>query len=120
VMVWFHGGGQRTGSGNSIFYDGRELARRHDVVVVHHDASAQRVRLLWLAGCRARARASRSAPTSDSRSGAGARMGARQHRALRRRRRQRHDLRAVRRRRQDGHAHRLPRRARGSSIAPSS
>ena len=22
VMVWFHGGGQRTGSGNSIFYDG--------------------------------------------------------------------------------------------------
>ena len=34
VMVWFHGGGQRTGSGNSIFYDGRELARRHDVVVV--------------------------------------------------------------------------------------
>jgi para-nitrobenzyl esterase len=34
VMVWFHGGGFRTGSGNSIFYDGAELARKHDVVVV--------------------------------------------------------------------------------------
>ena len=34
VMVWFHGGGFRTGSGNSIFYDGTELARKHDVVVV--------------------------------------------------------------------------------------
>lgn len=34
VMVWFHGGGQRTGSGNSIFYDGAELARKHGVVVV--------------------------------------------------------------------------------------
>ena len=34
VMVWFHGGGQRTGSGNSVFYDGAELARKHGVVVV--------------------------------------------------------------------------------------
>ena len=34
VMVWFHGGGFRTGSGNSIFYNGEELARKHDVVVV--------------------------------------------------------------------------------------
>jgi para-nitrobenzyl esterase len=34
VMVWFHGGGFRTGSGNSVFYDGAELARKHDVVVV--------------------------------------------------------------------------------------
>jgi para-nitrobenzyl esterase len=34
VMVWLHGGGFRTGSGNSIFYDGTELARKHDVVVV--------------------------------------------------------------------------------------
>ena len=30
-MIWFHGGGQRTGSGNSIFYDGTELARQQDV-----------------------------------------------------------------------------------------
>ena len=34
VMVWMHGGGFRTGSGNSIFYDGESLARKHDVVVV--------------------------------------------------------------------------------------
>ena len=34
VMVWFHGGGFRTGSGNSIFYSGKQLARKHDVVVV--------------------------------------------------------------------------------------
>jgi para-nitrobenzyl esterase len=34
VMVWLHGGGFRTGSGNSIFYDGEALARNHDVVVV--------------------------------------------------------------------------------------
>ena len=34
VMVWFHGGGFRTGSGNSVFYNGEALARTHDVVVV--------------------------------------------------------------------------------------
>ncbi len=34
VMVWMHGGGFRTGSGNSRFYEGASLARKHDVVVV--------------------------------------------------------------------------------------
>jgi para-nitrobenzyl esterase len=34
VMVWLHGGGFRTGSGNSVFYDGKELARKHGAVVV--------------------------------------------------------------------------------------
>jgi para-nitrobenzyl esterase len=34
VMVWFHGGGFRTGWSGSIMYDGQELARKHDVVVV--------------------------------------------------------------------------------------
>ena len=34
VMVWFHGGGQRTGSGNSVFYDGADARAAHDVVVV--------------------------------------------------------------------------------------
>lgn len=34
VMVWLHGGGFRTGSGNSIFYNGEALARNHDAVVV--------------------------------------------------------------------------------------
>lgn len=34
VMVWFHGGGMRTGWAGSIMYDGAELARKHGVVVV--------------------------------------------------------------------------------------
>ena len=34
VMVWLHGGGFRTGSGNSPFYNGAALARNHDVVSV--------------------------------------------------------------------------------------
>jgi para-nitrobenzyl esterase len=50
VMVWFHGGGQRTGSGNSIFYDGRELARRQDVVVVTTTHRLNAFAYLWLAG----------------------------------------------------------------------
>ncbi len=50
VMVWFHGGGQRTGSGNSIFYDGTELARRHDAVVVTVTHRLNAFAYLWLAG----------------------------------------------------------------------
>jgi len=34
VLVFFHGGGYRSGSANSIFYDGTALARRHNVVLV--------------------------------------------------------------------------------------
>jgi len=34
VMVWLHGGGYATGSGGFVLYDGAELARKHDVVVV--------------------------------------------------------------------------------------
>ena len=52
VMVWFHGGGQRTGSGNSIFYDGTELARKHDVVVVTLTHRLNALGYLWLAGLR--------------------------------------------------------------------
>jgi para-nitrobenzyl esterase len=50
VMVWFHGGGQRTGSGSSIFYDGSELARKHDVVVVSVTHRLNALGYLWLAG----------------------------------------------------------------------
>jgi para-nitrobenzyl esterase len=50
VMVWFHGGGQRTGAGNSIFYDGAELARHHDVVVVTTTHRLNAFAYLWLAG----------------------------------------------------------------------
>src|SRR5437868_2871398 len=34
VMVWLHGGGYSTGSPNMSPYDGANLARKHDVVVV--------------------------------------------------------------------------------------
>ncbi len=34
VMVWLHGGGYNAGSAGWICYDGGELARKHDVVVV--------------------------------------------------------------------------------------
>lgn len=34
VMIWHHGGGFRTGWSGSALYDGKELARKHDVVVV--------------------------------------------------------------------------------------
>jgi para-nitrobenzyl esterase len=34
VMVWLHGGGFATGSGSSVLYDGANLCRRGDVVVV--------------------------------------------------------------------------------------
>jgi para-nitrobenzyl esterase len=50
VMVWFHGGGQRTGSGNSIFYDGHALARNHDVVMVTITHRLNAFAHLWLAG----------------------------------------------------------------------
>jgi para-nitrobenzyl esterase len=52
VMVWFHGGGQRTGSGHSIFYDGQALARSHDVVVVTITHRLNAFAYLWLAGLR--------------------------------------------------------------------
>jgi para-nitrobenzyl esterase len=50
VMIWFHGGGQRTGSGNSIFYDGASLARKHGVVVVTVTHRLNAFAHLWLAG----------------------------------------------------------------------
>lgn len=34
VMVWLHGGGYTSGSGGFIMYDGANLARKHDLVVI--------------------------------------------------------------------------------------
>jgi len=50
VMVWFHGGGMRTGWSGSILYDGAELARKHDVVVVGVNHRINVFGFLYLAG----------------------------------------------------------------------
>jgi para-nitrobenzyl esterase len=34
VMVWFHGGGFTSGNGSYTIYDGANMARKHDVVIV--------------------------------------------------------------------------------------
>ena len=83
VMVWFHGGGQRTGSGNSIFYDGTELARQHDVVVVTVTHRLNAFAYLWLAGLPGTGEQFADCGESwAARPRARARMGARQHRAF--------------------------------------
>jgi para-nitrobenzyl esterase len=46
----FHGGGQRTGSGNSISYNGAELARKHNVVAISVNHRLNALGYLWVAG----------------------------------------------------------------------
>lgn len=50
VMVWFHGGGFASGSGDYTMYDGANLARRHDVVVVTTNHRLNAFGYLYLAG----------------------------------------------------------------------
>jgi para-nitrobenzyl esterase len=50
VMVWLHGGGYSSGSGGFICYDGVELARKHDVVVVTVNHRLSAFGYLYLAG----------------------------------------------------------------------
>jgi para-nitrobenzyl esterase len=50
VMVWLHGGGFRTGSGNSVFYDGQALAQKHGAVVVTVTHRLNALGFLHLAG----------------------------------------------------------------------
>jgi para-nitrobenzyl esterase len=50
VMVWLHGGGFTSGSGGFICYDGIELARKHDVVVVTVNHRLSAFGYLYLAG----------------------------------------------------------------------
>lgn len=50
VMVWFHGGGFTTGSGSSYAYDGVNLAKRGDVVVVTTNHRLNQFGYLNLAG----------------------------------------------------------------------
>jgi para-nitrobenzyl esterase len=50
VMVWLHGGGYTSGSGGFICYDGIELARKHEVVVVTVNHRLTAFGYLYLAG----------------------------------------------------------------------
>jgi para-nitrobenzyl esterase len=50
VMVWLHGGGYTSGSGGFVCYDGIELARKHDVVVVTVNHRLTALGYLYLAG----------------------------------------------------------------------
>ena len=49
VMVWFHGGGMRTGWSGSVLYDGTELASRHGVVLVSVNHRLNVLGFLYLA-----------------------------------------------------------------------
>ena len=50
VMVWLHGGGFTSGSGGFICYDGTQLAKKHDVVVVTVNHRLGPMGYLYLAG----------------------------------------------------------------------
>ncbi len=51
VMVWFHGGGMRTGWSGSVLYDGTELASRHGVVLVSVNHRLNVLGFLYLVSC---------------------------------------------------------------------
>ena len=118
VLVSFHGGGWATGSANGPMYDGGQLALLGDVVVVtvnHRLASFGYTHLRSTrraGGVQARRRVRRDGH------GRVARVGARQHRGVRRRPVARDDLRPVRRRLEDVDAARRRPRPRACSIAP--
>jgi para-nitrobenzyl esterase len=50
VMVWLHGGGFTSGSGGFICYDGIQLAKKHEVVVVTVNHRLSALGYLYLAG----------------------------------------------------------------------
>ena len=49
VMVWLHGGGYASGSGSYGIYEGRELARKHDVVSISINHRLNLLGFLYLA-----------------------------------------------------------------------
>ncbi len=79
VMVWIHGGGYAYGSGSSLGYDGTNLARTGDVVVVCINHRLNIVGHLYLGGVGGKVRGFRKRGPARHRRIAG--MGARQHRA---------------------------------------
>jgi para-nitrobenzyl esterase len=49
VMVWFHGGGYTVGAGQAPWYDGANLAARHDVVAINVNHRLNLFGFLYLA-----------------------------------------------------------------------
>jgi para-nitrobenzyl esterase len=49
VMLWLHGGGYASGSGSYSIYEGRELARKHDVVSISVNHRLNLLGFLYLA-----------------------------------------------------------------------
>ena len=111
VMFWIHGGGFVNGGSSPSVYDGSAFARR-GVVLVEPQPPPRPLRVLRPPrpheGEPERASRELRLPRPDRR----AALGAGQRRRLRRRPRQRHDLRRVGRRRLRQHAPRLPARPR--------
>ena len=105
VMVWFHGGAYSGGTSNEIETDGERLARKGRRCRRHRQSSPQRV---WIPLSRAELGSpdlADSGTCRTARSDPGLRSGVRDNAVrIRRRRRQRHDLRALRRRREERHA----------------
>ena len=117
-MVWIHGGGFTSGAGSTPWYDGASFVRNGDVVVVTINYRLGAFGFLHLG--RPLARRSRGVAATPACSTRSPRCEwvQREHRRVRRRPRQRHDLRRVggrhERRHADGHAGGAP----GCSIGP--
>ncbi len=108
VLVSFHGGGFTTGSGNAIGYDGAQLARFGDVVVVTVNHRLGVLGYTHLADLGASAEFAYAGVAGIMDLTASLAMGSRQHREFRRRPEQRDDLRPIRRRRKDQQHARQP------------
>ena len=96
-MVWLHGGGLSTGSGSAPIIDGTNLAHTYDVVVVSINHRLNVFGFTYL-GELAGSDFALSGGVRNARHRSRARVGARQHRQLRRRPEPSHHLRPVRRR----------------------
>ncbi len=91
VMVWLHGGGYSSGGGSLPWYDGGALSAEGDVVVVSVNYRVGVLGYLLLDGVS-------EGNLGGTRSDRGARVGAREHRGIRRRPRLGHRIRSVGRR----------------------
>jgi para-nitrobenzyl esterase len=103
VLVSYHGGGWATGSGNGPMYDGPQMARKHNVVVVTVNHRLAAFGYLHLADLGAPPEFADAGNVGVMDMVASLQWGARQRRALRRRPRPGDDLRPVGRRLEDLH-----------------